>query len=87
VSRIEIRVDDDLKLEAEAYAAVKGYGRASNLARVALVALMSRNRLTKAQRVRFEEVYGKLRQEGYAVVRKASGDNPSEVPDATGRPI
>lgn len=87
MARIECRVDDDLKLEAEAYALVKGYGRASNLVRVALVSLMSWNRLTKAQRVRYDKVYGKARGGGCAVVRKGTGGDPTGTMDADRRAV
>jgi hypothetical protein len=56
MARIEVRLDEELKLEAEAYARVKGYGRASNLARVALVNYMTRNALTGPQKVRYERI-------------------------------
>ena len=49
MARIEVSLDPELKLEAQAYAHAKGYASASDLARVALVNLMARNRLTEAQ--------------------------------------
>lgn len=86
MARVEVRLDDDLLLELRAYSITKGYGRPSNLLRVAVVNYMTRNSLKGPQKARFDKVLTDLRRGTIAVARRASSGNLEETTDATGRP-
>jgi len=72
-SVIACAVDSDLKIEIEAYSRAKGFGRSANLARVAIVQFMARNRLTSTQKDRCDKYHAELMRGPYAVLRTASG--------------